>query len=530
MYDTASNVELINEDVLKRLKIQFFKDRRLQKKLNSIGGKTFSLGRAFLKIRIGNISSYVDFQVMKNDNFKYQLLIGLDTIKKFKLLQDENLDIFQRFRQTYVRINKPKNLIKFEETKLNLVNREEFIEQFVNNCTQIDESDHTLTKQQEKQIKSLIDEHINCFAIDKYDVGRIKSEEAQIRLTADRYVAQRPYRCSAEDKKEIEAQVQKLLKAGLISESTSPFAAPVTMVNKKGEGRSRLCVDLRQLNKLVIPESYPMPLIEDLIEQAAGCVYFSVFDINSAFWTIPIKMEDRHKLAFVTQDGHYQFNVLPFGYRSSPMIFQRILSGIIRKNGLRSFCTNFMDDVLIYSKTFEEHVQHIRRFLKAVQDEGFRLKMTKCRFAKRSIKYLGHVISHNTVKPLSDGLAAIRDYPQPKNVSQIRQFLGKVNFYHRFIDHCSNRMEPLHRLLRTGVKYEWSDKCEEAFQDLKSHLCEAPILQIYDPDKLSYLFTDASGVGLAGVMKQEDENGELHPVGYFSKKLRESLKRSRRST
>ena len=526
VYDTASNTELINEDVLKKLKIQFFKDKRLQRKLNSIGGQTFSLGRAFLKVKIGSISSYIDFQVMKNDNFKYQLLIGLDTIKKFKLLQDENLNILQKINNSYIRLEQPKNLMRFEESKLNLVNREEFIEEFVNCCTQSDEDDHNLTGEQQRQIKQLIDEYINCFASDKYDVGRIKSDEAQITLSMDRkYVAQRPYRCSRQDQEEIESQVKKLLEAGLISESTSPFAAPVTLVNKKGEGRSRLCIDLRQLNKLVVPESYPMPLIEELVEKTSGCLYFSVFDINSAFWAIPIRIEDRHKLAFVTQDGHYQFNVLPFGYRSSPMIFQRILAGIIRRNGLSKFCTNFMDDVLIYSKTFEEHIDHVRRFLKAVQDEGFKLKMPKCRFAKKSIKYLGHVIAHNTVKPLSDGLAAIRDYPKPENVTQIRQFLGKVNFYHRFIDHCSDRMEPLHRLLRTDVKFEWSEECERAFQDLKNHLCQSPILQIYDPDKLIYLFTDASGVGLAGVMKQEDENGQLHPVGFFSKKLKDSIKK-----
>lgn len=526
VYDTASNVELINEEVLKKLKHHFFRDRRLQKRLKTVGGDTSSVGRAFLKVRIGKITSYLDFEVIKGKNFDYELLIGLDAIKKFKLMQDENLNVLQRDRETYIRLEKPRKLIRFEGSKLNLINKDEFIEEFVvNSCTRVDDDDHDLTTSQRNQITKLIDKYINCFASDKYDVGRIKSDEAHIRLAVDRYVAQRPYKCSAADKKEIETQVKKLLEAGLVSESTSPFASPVTMVNKKGEGRSRLCIDLRQLNKLVIPESGPMPLIEDLIEKTAGCVYFSVFDINSAFWAIPIRIEDRHKLAFVTQDGHYEFNVLPFGYRNSPIIFQRILSGIIRRRGLSGFCTNFMDDVLVFSKSFEEHMEHVERFLKAVQDEGFKLKMIKCKFAKKSIRYLGHVISNDEVRPMSDGLAAIKDYPQPKNVSQVRQFLGKVNFYHRFIDDCSNRMEPLHNLLRTGVEFNWSADCERAFRELKECLCEPPILQIYDPNKLCYLYTDASGVGVSGVLKQEDENGNLRPVGYFSKKLKDTLKK-----
>ena len=526
VYDTASNVELINEKVLTKLKHHFFRDRRLQKRLKTVGGDATSVGRAFLKVRIGKITSYIDFQVIKSDKFDYELLIGLDAIKRFKLMQDENLNVLQRDRETYIRLEKPKNLIRFEESKLNLINKSDFVDEFiVNCCTKADDDDHDLSKSQVNQIKKIVDQYINCFASDKYDVGKIKSGEAHIRLAVDKYVAQRPYKCSAADKKEIETQVRKLLDAGLVSESTSPFASPVTMVNKKGEGRSRLCIDLRQLNKLVIPESGPMPLIEDLIEKTSGCIYFSVFDINSAFWAIPIRIEDRHKLAFVTQDGHYEFNVLPFGYRNSPIIFQRILSGIIRRKGLSKFCTNFMDDVLVFSKSFEEHMEHIERFLKAVREEGFKLKMVKCKFAKKSIRYLGHVISNDEVRPMSDGLAAIRNYPQPKNASQVRQFLGKVNFYHRFIDDCSNRMEPLHHLLRTGVEFNWTVECETAFQELKKHLCEAPILQIYDPDKLSYLYTDASGVGVSGVLKQEDENGNLRPVGYFSKKLKDTLRK-----
>lgn len=414
---------------MKKLKIIFFKDRKL---LSTINGHSFSAGRAFLRVRIGNIISYIDFHVVKDKNFKYQLLLGLDAIRRFKLLQNENLDIFQRDLKTnaYVKIGKPTEVFKLgPNSKVNVLGRGEFVENFVNMCTTSEESDHTLTPQQKNKLMNLIDNNIECFATDKFDVGHMKSGEAHIRLLSDKIVSQRPYRCSTEDKKEIETQVQQLLEKGLISESCSPFAAPVTLAYKKEDGRkSRLCIDFRQFNKLVVPEAQPFPLIEDMMERLADAEYLTVVDINSAFWAIPVVFEDREKLAFVTQDGHYQFNVLPFGFRNSPAIFTRILSSILRRHGLREFAMNYMDDILVFSKTFEEHLDHLNKLFKAISEEGFKLKLTKCRFARSSVDYLGHTISKNKVKPMFDGLRAVRECPRPLNVSEVRQFLGKVNY------------------------------------------------------------------------------------------------------
>ena len=528
VYDPGSTISLINEDIVKRLKTTFFKDRKL---LSTINGHSFSAGRAFLKVRIGNIVSYIDFHVVKNKNFNYQLLLGLDAIQRFKLLQNENLDIFQRDMQanTYLKIGKPTEVFALGPgSRVNVVDRGEFVENFVNLCTAVDESDHNLTAEQKKKLMKLIDENIDCFATDKFDVGRVKSGEAQIRMLSDKIISQRPYRCSLEDKREIEAQVKQLLDKGLISESCSPFASPVTLAYKKEDGRkSRLCVDFRQFNKLVTPEAQPFPLIEDMMERLADAVYLTVIDINSAFWAIPIVLQDREKLAFVTQDGHYQFNVLPFGFRNSPAIFTRILTSILRKHGLKDFAMNYMDDILVYSKTFDEHLEHLNRVLRAINEEGFKLKLTKCRFARSSVNYLGHTISRNQIRPIFDGLKAIRECPRPQTASEVRRFLGKVNYYNRFIENCTNKMEPLHQLLRTGVVFEWTEEREKAFQELKDYMCSQPVLQLYDPNKLIYIYSDASGVGVGAVMKQEDEQGILHPVSYFSKKLPETMRNRR---
>lgn len=200
-------------------------------------------------------------------------------------------------------------------------------------------------------------------------------------------------RCTIEDKKEIEEQVSKLLEKNLIEESYSPFAAPVTLAYKKYENRrSRLCINFRDLNKIVVPQSQPFPLIEDLMVKTRNCKFFSTLDINSASWSIPWRISDRQKTAFITQGGHFQWTCLPFGLKTSPAIFQRILSNIIRKHKFTDFAINYIDDILIFSRTFSEHITHLTQLFRAIKEGGFRLKFSKCTFASDSVKYLGHII------------------------------------------------------------------------------------------------------------------------------------------
>lgn len=215
----------------------------------------------------------------------------------------------------------------------------------------------------------------------------------------------------------------------MIEESYSPFAAPVTLAYKRDENkRWRLCIDFRDLNKIVVPQSQPFPLIEDLVIKTRNCKYFSKLDINSAFWSIPLRIEDRRKTGFVTQEGQFQWTCLPFGLKTSPCIFQRILSNIIRKHKLSDFTVNYIDDILVFSKTFEEHIDHLAQLLEAIMKEGFRLKFSKCTFALDSVQYLGHIIKYNSISPIKDNLISIKNFPVPKNQKNIRQFLGKLIF------------------------------------------------------------------------------------------------------
>lgn len=210
------------------------------------------------------------------------------------------------------------------------------------------------------------------FAKTKFDIGIIKGYEATIKLKENKYVSRKPYRCSFQDK--IEKQIKELLEADLIEESCSPYAAPVTMVYKKEDGRkSRLCIDFTDLNKILVPESQPFPRIDDLKIRARNCKYFTKLDVNSAFWSIPVREKDKYKLAFVTHQGHWQWKCLPFGLKTSPAIFQRVLSSVLQKNNLSEFAVNYIDDILIHSGNYEDHLKQVKLTLQALQDQGIKL-------------------------------------------------------------------------------------------------------------------------------------------------------------
>lgn len=515
VYDAGSNVTLVNYTLIKKLKSKLMEYKGIFKTLSGIN---FTRSRAKLHMRINKIEEVINVYVVRNNNFSYDLLLGLDAIKKFRLIQDENLDIFQRVQKDKIeQINVAENRIVKEDKNIK-VNFNEYI-----NVDQFEANLDHLTDGKKYKILHLMKKHEIVFARNKFDVGTVQNHEAQIKLLEYKYVSKKPYRCSIPDQKEIESQVTKLLDTQLIEESSSPFAAPVTLAYKKEDGRrSRLCIDFRELNKLVVPEPQPFPRIEDIIIKAGNCEWFSTFDINSAFWSIPIRKKDRKKTAFVTQSGHYQWICLPFGLKIAPAVFQRILTNIIRRNGLSDFCINYIDDILIFSKSFKEHLKHIEMLMEVIKKEGFKLKLIKCNFAKSSIKYLGHIVEKNGVRPAKDNLKAIYEFERPKNKKNVRQLLGKINFYYKYIEDACKKLEPLHNLLRKTVVFNWTDECENAFQDIKNYLCSSPILAIYDQNRPVYIYTDASGIGLGAILKQPQDDGLLHPVAYFSRRLKQT--------
>ena len=422
-YDSGSQISLMNAKLVRIINQNEDKNKILVKTINGVKKTN---GLVTIKIKIFDIEDEVDVFIVNTEDFE-DFLIGLDMIKKFKLTQDEELKILQKKIDETNKSNNTK-IDTAEEKKRN-------IEQISVNFNEHVEEDEFqirmehLDKMKKKEIEKLIDKHKSVFAKDKYDVGTVKDYEARIDLLVDRYCSKRPYKCNIEDKKEIEKQITKLLEKKLIEESYSPFAAPVTLAYKKDEGRrSRLCIDFRDLNKNIIPQAQPFPLIDDIILRARDCKYYTTLDINSAFWSIPLRIEDRNKTGFITQEGHFQWTCLPFGLKTSPAIFERILSNILRKHGLAECAVNYIDDILIHSRSFEEHLKHIVRVLEAIKKEGFRLKFKKCTFAASSVKYLGHIIGNNTVQPLKDNVISIQRFPTPTTQKKRKTISWKNKF------------------------------------------------------------------------------------------------------
>lgn len=468
------------------------------------------IGIAKIKVKVFNLVKDVFVFVLDSYDFAHDFLIGLDLIYEFRLCQNHEFKIYQNLKKKWVPTN-------------NKYTREVFL-----NLCEIDETLKHLDTEKRSSIKKIIFDFNLAFAKNKFDVGQVKEHEAAVKLTEHRYVSRKPYRCNIIDQREIESQVNQLLEAGLIEESTSPFAAPVTLVFKKqSDGtrkKNRLCIDYTALNKLVVPESQPFPHIEDLVVKARDCNWFSVLDINSAFWSIPLREKDRYKTAFVTQSGHYNWKCLPFGLKTSPAIFQRVLRNSIKRNGLDDFAVNYIDDILVFSKNFKEHLAHLKKLISAIYKEGFRLSLAKCEFAKNRVRYLGHVIENNCTKPIFDNVIPLKNFPVPTTQKQVRQFLGKVNFYHSYIPNSAIILAPLHNLLKKNVKFFWSEKCQESFDFVIDCLCSTPCLAIFCPNKETVVYTDASNDGIGAVLKQKQADGTLKPVAFFSKKLNDSQK------
>lgn len=514
LYDPGANVSAISFNTLKKIKNYKLVPRKST--YNTTSGRGSILGITMLNIKILDIEERVPLYVLDSPNFKYDFIIALDIIPIFRLSLDHELKLTQRNLDTNQEISINNNVmwndymsVKLFETKVSHLNVKE------KNC-----------------IRTLIEKNYFAFAKDAFDVGNVTKYQCAINLEKNAYVAKKPYRCTFEDQEEIERQCRELLKNGMITESQSPFASPVTMQFKKeglstSKTKTRMCVDYRELNKLIIPESQPFPLIEEILVKTRGCSWFSALDINMAFWSIPICPEDRHKSAFITQQGHYEWCSMPFGLKIAPAIFQRILAGILRHKDLSKFAVNYLDDILIYSRSFEEHVLHVEKVITAIYKEGFRLNFKKCNFATSSIQYLGHVLGPDTVKPLQDNLIAIKDFPTPSSRKTIRQFLGKVNFYRKFIPDSVSVLEPFHNLLRKNVPFSWTPVCQASFDKVKELLTSAPILAIFDRTKPIFIYTDASGVGIGAILKQTQADGTQKPVAYFSKRLSEAQKKKK---
>ncbi|KAD6796220.1 hypothetical protein E3N88_07116 [Mikania micrantha] len=353
----------------------------------------------------------------------------------------------------------------------------------------------------EKRIEDIpvVCEFPEVFPEDLPGLPPIRQVEFRIDLTPDAApIARAPYRLAPSEMQELSTQLQELLDKGFIRPSFSPWGAPVLFVKKK-DGTFRMCIDYWELNKVTIKNRYPLPRIDDLFDQLQGSSYYSKIDLRSGYHQLRVQEEDIPKTAFRTRYGHYEFLVMPFGLTNAPAVFMDLMNRVC-KPYLDKFVIVFIDDILIYSQTEEEHAEHLRLLLELLKQEQLYAKFSKCDFWMREVQFLGHIVNEKGIHVDPAKIEAIKNWEAPKTPTEVRQFLGLAGYYRRFIEGFSKIAQSLTALTHKGTKYNWTDKQEAAFQLLKQKLCSAPILSLPEGTEDFVVYCDASAQGLGCVL------------------------------
>ncbi|CAF1480231.1 unnamed protein product [Adineta ricciae] len=357
--------------------------------------------------------------------------------------------------------------------------------------------------------KPILQKHRRAFDLSTHSIA--DTTIPHVIITGDHPpVSARPYYRTIEQRKELQHEVDKMLLDNIIRPSTSPWSSPV-ILKKKPDGSFRFLVDFRRLNAITKKDAYPQPSAEELIYRLSGHSFFTKLDLKSGYFQIPIAPGDREKTAFVTPDGHYEFNVLAQGLTNAPASFQRVMNNLLA-TGRWDYVVVYLDDIVIFSHSLEEHAKHVDEILSILNNAHFRVSPSKCTIAARQIEFLGHFVSASMVEPSPDKLQAILDIPPPRTLSQANRFLGKIGYYRKFIPDFARIAAPLHKVTnKTRTKrheFYWHAEQQLAFDQFKQILTSAPLfLHFPDPSLPFILSTDASLMRIAGVLKQDTPSG-----------------------
>ena len=376
-----------------------------------------------------------------------------------------------------------------------------------------------ISPEQQSTLENLLLSHANIFALDNSELGCTGVVKHRIDTGESPPIYQSARRIPFALRGLVDDMVEDMLAQDIIQPSHSPWASPVVLVKKK-DGSMRFCVDYRRLNSVTKRDVHPLPRIDDTLDVLSGARYFTTLDLASGYWQVAMDPNDREKTAFITHSGLFEFSVMPFGLCNAPATFQRLMETVLE--GLaRKQCFVYLDDILVISSTWEEHLQNLELVIERLKKAGLRLKPKKCAFARREVTYLGHVISEAGISVDPTKIDKIQSYPIPMGLKPLRQFLGIASYYRRFTPQFSKIAEPLYALTRKNTPFVWTSSCQAAFEKLKELLITRPILAFPNFELPFILETDASGVGLGAVLSQQQgsEPTSCRPIAYASRTL-----------
>jgi transposase InsO family protein len=381
---------------------------------------------------------------------------------------------------------------------------------------------------EQRRLKTILRDFKKVFKLKTDPPGLVNNYEVDIVLETEEPICQRQYPLTYDDKEEVRKQTAEMEAMGVIEVSDSPWNSPVIFVNKKivdNEGTStpdrRMCVDLRALNLVTKKVNFPIPTVDSTIQNLTGSKFFSSLDVLSGFWHLPMSAKSQQYLAFSTPWNHFQFKRLPFGWVNSPFHFQRYMQTRIA-NRLPEFVQVYIDDIVIFSKTKEEHFEHIQAVLQVIQEEGLHLKTSKCSFFNHEMEYLGHIISEEGIRKDPRKVAAIEQLRPPTTKKQLRSFLGKVNYYGKFLPQLSQVARPLAKMTGSKTPFQWGPAQQTAFEEIKMLIVEKVVLAFPDVNQPYNVITDASDYAIGGVLAQKDPVHQIErPVMFISKALSE---------
>ena len=439
--------------------------------------------------KLGKVSSNLeDFIFSGNESTRNHTInaVRQDTVNAENLerkLKQENPDLFQLYKEAG-------NIIKGEE-RLKLL--------------------------------KLLFKYRNVFSVDDTDIGTTSILKHRIVPKSNKIVYRRQYKLSEEQQKQLDKEVDNLLKAGVIKESMSPYNNPVLMVPKKEPGKWRFCLDCRYINDLTEDQYFPIPRIDEAMDSLSGSSIFSVVDMTSGYHQVDLEEESSEMCAFSTRKGHYQYSKLPMGLRGSGMTFQKMVT-LLMAGMLHSEVLAYLDDCILYGTTVSQHLRTLEEVLSRFGDAGLKLKPKKCKLFQEELVYLGFLVNKRGIGPNPERAKLIRELPEPKNVRDIQVFLGKVNYYRKFIPNLAQIAHPLYELTesKNRASFAWENVHKAAFNKLKSILCSCQVMAHPRFDREFILDVDASDFALGVELSQRDDNGNERPVFYGSRHLEKS--------